>query len=236
MKQLLNARFAPLTLRIGFLEYPISLVGEAYLQWKRQHFRVVESFPVASNLQDALGQLVPLTMPPRRILFLATDSEWTAYFDNGSKGADPLPPISYLAQQLGCRGLIATYIPHTLETETGRGRGTYGAIQFELFAPTQREFLNYERSISVAFEGGKWRFDANGTVQAFEEVPQYSARRIIDRFTPEMLQGYCNALGVRLFDDTFYAGPGLLIIIRDPPPSGSREITLEEARQQMAFA
>jgi hypothetical protein len=236
MKELLEGRFAPLTFKIGFLECSLDVVSEAYLRWTQPQFKEVVREAVAGGLEDALHLLEPLTTPPRREVLLTTDSRWTAYFDNGVHGCDPFTPISYLSEQLGCRGLIATCIPHTLKTETGKGKGTYGAIQFELLGPVQKEFLNYERSISVAYEGGKWHFDATGTIQPYEEVSQYAARRIVDRFTPEMLERYCQALGVRLMDESFYTGPGTLILIRDSLPGGSREFTLAEARREIALA
>ena len=48
------------------------------------------------DLQDLLGRLNPLTAPPTVILWVATKSNWTAYFDNFVNGSDPFPPISYL--------------------------------------------------------------------------------------------------------------------------------------------
>jgi hypothetical protein len=235
MKALFNNTLAPLTFSVGFLEAPFASVIDANFQWIQPLYKTVEMVHSASDLRNALCQLVPLSAPPRRELLFATESNWTAYFDNGRNGPDAFPPISYLAQKLGCRGLVATCVPHTLETETGMARGTYGAVQFEMFGPVQREFLNYERSISVAYEAGKWRFDVIGMVQPFEEVAKYSARKIFDRFTPDMLERYCESLGVRLFDETFYSGPGELIAIRDTLPSNCVELTLEEARLEMGF-
>ena len=223
MERILDNRFIPITFSVGFFEKPLEAVAKAHLQWTRQHHRNVDTRPIEGGFAVALKELEPLTMPPRRKLLCATDSQWTAYFDNGAIGSDPRSPVVYLTQQLHCRGLIATYVPHTLDAETGNAKGSYGAVQFELFAPMHREFLNYERSISVAYEGGKWRFDLNGTAQPFEETAQYSARKIPDRFTPTMLGRYCSALGVRLFDDKFYCGPGLLVLIRDRLPDGARE-------------
>ena len=233
MESLLGDQFIPLTFSIGFFEKTIEVVGDAHLSWTKQHHQFVEAQPLNCDLPSALKKLEPLTMPPRRKLFLSTDSQWTAYFDNGINGPDPRSPVVYLTQQLHCRGLIATYVPHTLSAETGNAKGAYGAVQFELFAPTRREFLNYERSISVAYDGGKWRFDVSGSVQPFEEVAQYSVRKIADRFTPDMLQRYCAALGVRLFDQDFYCGTGLLVAIRDRLPDGGKEISLAQAQQNL---
>jgi hypothetical protein len=93
--------------------------------------------------------------------------------------------------------------------------------------------LNYERSISAANDGSKWRFDVIGAEQPFEETDCYSARKIQDRFTPEMLDRYCRALAVRVFDERFYDGPGLLAVIHDPLPSGAQPISLVEAQKRL---
>ena len=233
MESFLGGRFVPLTFSIGFIEKPLAFVGDEYLRWSREHQSAVEVVPIEGRLPSVLPKLEPLTTLPRRTLLLATQSPWTAYFDNGIEGPDPAPPVVYLIQKLHCRGLVATCVPHTLTTETGSNTGTYGAVQFELFAPERREFLNYERSVGAIYEGGRWRFDANGSIQPFEDVSRYTARRITDRFTPEMLQRYCEALGVRIFDEDFYRGPGLLVVTRDPLPKGHGQLTLAEAQKQI---
>ena len=234
MERILDNRFVPLTFSIGFLKTPLGVAADAYLQWTRRNYRSVDALPIEGGLIDTLKELEPLTTLPRRKLLMFTDSQWTAYFDNGARGPDPRTPVSYLSEQLHCQGLVATCVPHTLNTETGDSRGTYGAVQFELFAPTKREFLNYERSISVAYEAGKWRFDVSGDIQPFEDASRYSAEKIRDRFTPGMLREYCAALGVRLFDDQFYRGPGLLVLIHDPLPAGAKEFSLTQAQEELA--
>jgi hypothetical protein len=84
-------------------------------------------------------------------------------------------------------------------------------VQFELFADHPTDFLNYERTITVTKEATRWEFEADGTVQPFERTEKYKERRIKDRFTPEMLEEYCAALGIRLFDPAFYGPDGWLI-------------------------
>src|SRR5437773_2134292 len=194
-----DGRFVPLTFSTGFLESPLETVIDAYLTWTKRNFGALEIRPVDGGLASALPHLEPLTTPPRRNLLLATESKWTAYFDNGTRGPDPFSPVSYLAQRLQCRGIVARCVPDLWIGEVGT-TGTYGAVQFELFASQPREFLNYERAVGAVNDGGRWCFDVQGAVQPFEEVDRYSARKIRDRFTPDMLERYCSAVGIRLFD------------------------------------
>lgn len=237
MRELLNGKFAPLTYSIGFLEVHPELAFEAYRWWTTRNFKGVDyaRTPI-ETLGDALSRLEPLCTPPRRQLLLCTTSGWLAYFDNGRQGPDPRTPVGYLSRLLHGRGVIATSVPHTLESDTGTAKGTYGAVSFELFGPKDTDFLNYERTIVAAYDGdGRWVFEQFGAVLPFEDPSQYQKRRIRDRFTTDMLQTYCEALGIRLLDEDFYCGPGLLAIMHDPLPPGAGELSLREARHEIGL-
>jgi hypothetical protein len=181
MRQLLEGAFAPITYCVGFLEAALEQVCDAHLTWIRRNHQGVDCRPLEGRLPELLRQLEPLSTPARRSLLVATESSWTAYFDSTAGGTDARSPVCYLAQQLRCRGLVVTCVPHTLHTETGTAKGTYGAVIFEMFAPERRAFLNYERSVCVAYEGGRWSFETQGEVQPFEETEQYQARRKRER-------------------------------------------------------
>jgi hypothetical protein len=105
-----------------------------------------------------------------------------------------------------------------------------GAVQFELFGPVDTEFLNYVRTVSVVFDGSKWRFDATGTVQAFEDVAAYRARRIRDRFTSAMLERYCQALGIDVFDPSFYGPRAVLVESVVPMAPDGMVMTLQQVQ------
>lgn len=51
---------------------------------------------------------------------------------------------------------------------------------------------------------------AQGEVQPYEQTENYGKRKIVDRFTPEMLESYCAALGIELFNPGFYGEQSLL--------------------------
>jgi hypothetical protein len=127
-----------------------------------------------------------------------------------------------MSEHLKCRGLAVTCIPNT-------------AVRFELYAPEKREWLNLERSIAAVNDYGKWTFKVTGSVQPFEKTERYKAKAVKDRFTPELLEEYCAALEIRLFDEDFYGPPGLLIDICDPLPSSSIPISLAEARKRIGL-
>lgn len=235
MKSLLGGELAPITYAWGFIEAPLQSVRDAFHKWRSALYKNVTTLSFRSSLREALLQLQPLTVPPRKELLMETSSSWTAYFDNSIQGGDPFPPISYMAEYLKCRSLAVTCVPHTLKSEDKDAKGTYGAVQFELFAPEPTEFLNYERSISAANDGGHWVFNATGTVQPYEKLAQYQAPRIRDRFTPEMLEEYCASLGIKLFDGDFYGSEAILVEIDDPARRDLRRLTLREARGELGL-
>jgi hypothetical protein len=126
-------------------------------------------------------------------------------------------------------------IPTTLSPKDRGKPGTWGGVKLRLYAPHATDFLNVERSISVSNDVDGWTFEMRGRVQPFEETDRYQAPRKADRFTPEMLERYCGALGISLFDPAFYGGPGVII---DSPPwflPRIKGLSLAEARRALGF-
>ena len=175
-------------------------------------------------------------MGSQRVLFLEHEiSGGLACFDNGAKGGNPSTIVGYLAEKLRCRGMACSSIPNTLTGADTAKPGTWGGVKFTLFAPERRELLNIERTISVNNDVGGWEFNTMGSAQGFEQIERYSARRIAERFTPEMLEEYGRALGLELFDDAFYGGAGLIThaapwFLRKLPTT-----TLADARRQLGL-
>ena len=235
MKYLLDNTLAPLTFNWGFVEAPIDEVRAAYVRWQRMILHSVKVRTLKLALADALRQLEPLDMGSQRVLFLSTRGTWTACFDNGAKGANPSTFVGELSQRLKRRGVACGCIPNTLGRRDAGKPGTWGAVQFTLFAPGRRAFLNIERSVSVINDVRGWDFNTIGTVQDFEQVERYAASRIADRLTPEMLEDYCRALGIDLFDATFYGGAG--VITHSYPWFLPRlaTLTLADARRQLGY-
>jgi hypothetical protein len=80
----------------------------------------------------------------------------------------------------------------------------------QTLADHRTEFLNLKRCVDVGCYEDGWEFTAKGPVLPFEHTERYRARRIRDRFTPEMLQSYCRALGIDVFNADFY-GPEFVL-------------------------
>lgn len=168
------------------------------------------------RLEHALAALVPLNDSPRRYAFVATDSAWTAYFENGRRGTDAFAPMSFLARELGCRAL--------------RIVARSDAAFLELYGPRDTEWLNVERAVGTVLDGDRWTFVDQGARLPFEAEPRYEARRIRDRFTLDALGEYADRLGVRPLDDDFSVRPAFVLSRRRAPYRDEREYSLEEVR------
>jgi len=214
MKALLDNRFAPVTFTVGFVESPFTQFSAAFRSWQDQlngkfgnqtHFK---SF--RAPLSESLLTLEPLTTPLDRYLLTETRSGWSAIFSNGLRVNDVHSPVSYLPTVLGCRGLEATCVPDRSNLVCGEGIQIYGAVTFAIYGPNRIDWVNTIRSISIANDVSGWEFAAEGEVQPYEQPENYRKRRIVDRFTQEMLESYCAALGIDLFNPDFYGEQSLL--------------------------
>jgi hypothetical protein len=232
---LLGDRLAPTTSEIGFIEGPISRVVEAFIAWQAplQPGGVsLTSHQVSGDLETALRSLQPLTsVERRRHLFIPTRSRWVAYFDNGHRGTDVFSPISYLARTIKVNGVRVMAIPNTIKSNVGQAKGRYGGLMLETYGPERGHFLNIQRSVGLINDGGRWRFDANGTPLPFEKTDRYAAKSMKERFSLADLVEYLQAFEIRAFSEEFYEASGAQLIQKNGPAlPDSRAYTLEEAR------
>lgn len=234
MRTLTQDRFAPITSSVGFLQARLPEVQEHLLKWRRSLYSQVTVSGMNVPFPDSLMALEPLVggARPRELLVELHGGEWTAYFDSSLRGTDATSAIGVLAEDLGCQGLAVTTIAHTTGLPTVKS-GRSGAVQFTLFGPLRTDFLNYVRSVSVTYTGSKWEFHASGLEQIFEETATYLTRRVRDRFTTAMLERYCQALGVGVFDESAYTSRSVLIESDVPLPANARIMSLQDA--QLAF-
>jgi hypothetical protein len=192
--------------------------------------------PKTNGFRHGLLALDPLTTPLDRYLLTETRSGWTAIFANGLCTNDVYSPVSYLPTVLGCRGLEVACVPDR-SNRAGRDEvQIYGAVEFALYGPDETDWLNTIRSISVTNDVTGWEFTAQGEVQPYEQPENYRKWRVVDRFTPEMLESYCSALGVELFNPDFYGGQCLMEHTTSRAASAQRPImSITEARSRLSI-
>lgn len=169
--------------------------------WRRRSASV-DSFEALCELLTPGNQL-------RRHALLEVEG-WTAVLTDGPIGTDLGMVPSLAARELRSTAIRAT--------RTDSGTRGFQAVVLEVFDPATEDSLRCRRSIAAADDGGRWTFEQFGSPFDFEQVGAYSRRRVRDRFTPEMLTGYLEALGV-----PFDSGLDLrnaLMIEREEEPTG----------------
>jgi hypothetical protein len=87
----------------------------------------------------------------------------------------------------------------------------------------------------VIQDGPKWRFDAVGEVQDFEETAAYMRRRVTERFTDLMLIDYAKALGLDPFNPDFYPGPSVLVENMENSPKDLIVGSIQETQRQFGI-
>ena len=217
---------------MGFLRAPLDVVAEGLVAWRRRIHGSATLEPLGGGFQANVSALEPLTtgVRPRELVVSTRNPEWTAVFDCGIQGGDPVSTVGHLARSLKLYGVVVASIPDVPAAAGQPPR--YGARQLEMFGPLATDFINYVRTISVVRDGDRWRFDANGTVQDFEDLDAYSRRKVADRFTPTMLAEYAAALGLSPFDDDFFPGPCALVSNSAVAPPGLLVLSIKEAQRR----
>ncbi|PNY34576.1 hypothetical protein C2E31_23015 [Rhodopirellula baltica] len=225
--ELLGGVYRPITNTIGFLECRAETAAKAFFAWKdRTYSRDGRKLRMerreSASLEACLASLLPLTSRPSRWVFIETQSSWCAYIENRWRGTDPTPIAPLAGDRLNSRGIRCTNIP----------AGESPATILEVYRSTWSELGNTERSICAMKDGSSWTFDTFGDPFEFEQIHQYSANRIRDRFTSKMLAQYLNQFGISPFDESFYLTPNCVFYIVDidgPPLPNIKEYSLNEA-------
>ena len=231
MRTLLSERFAPTTSSMGFLRLEFDRAVRALADWRSELHEAVSVSELSVGFPEALLTLEPLVGGARpRELLVEASGGWTAYFDCLLRGTDAVSAIGYLTRRVGCYGLAVRTVPHTLGLK-GTKHGRYGSVQFEMFGPDLLKFLNYVRTIEVTHDGSRWVFGADGEEQPFEETRAYEARRVRDRFTSEMLERYCQALGLDVFDPAAYGPRAVLVTSQVEIPPDGHVMTFDQVQR-----
>ena len=209
-------RFSPTTFSIGFLECPLEVACDADRQW-RTNMGQWSFRDVSGDLDLLLRRLEPLSGPQTQHIWIATYSEWTAYFDNFINGTDASGCISTMSERIGCRGLLVSCHPNIPGT-------SYGQSRFDLYGQEPTNTFNCTRSVAATNDSGQWSWDTSGEPLNFESTEAYKNRRIVDRLTPAIVGEYAHALGVDAFNDSFYGNLGCLVTNENINPSRLRRV------------
>lgn len=217
----LDDRYAPITSAIGFIQLPVSEAAEALAAWWRSIASPVRLDSLDEPFPASLCRLLPLQVGGRSRALLVDQGGWSAYFDNGAIGTDPISAMTVLCQINHCAGAALVAIPDA----PPRG----GSLQFQTFSPERTQFLNHARTVGIARESGRWRYDAYGDPEPFEAIEAEGVPGGRDRLSTDTLARYSAALGFAPFDPAAY---GRSILVTSTPDGTLQDISLPD-RQRM---
>jgi hypothetical protein len=151
-------------------------------------------------LSEALSRMEPWAIPSWKAILVGTTGSWTALFSQGSD----IYHTDVIGKRLGVRSLRTHFSPHIVRDGN-------------VVTPGDRAFwLNGngsghgDRTIQASYQG-RWTWGLRGEQQTFEDLGRYAARQVTARFDLDMLDRYCEALGIRRADPDFYTEDCLLI-------------------------
>ena len=203
MRRLLDGRFAPVTDSFGFLRAPLAGLTDFFDRWLNG-LGPTNQNRIRCDLATALQRLGKGAAS--RVLLAETPSDWVAVFVDRKDSFHS--EVCHPARAYPCRGLCVRWYEHTIDQDPRHGQ--YGAVTFQTLADHPTDGFNVERTVDVGCYEDGWRFTASGPVLPFEQTERYGARQVRDRFTPELLEAYCRALGIELFNADFY-GPAFVL-------------------------
>lgn len=204
-------KYAPITTHLVFIEMDAQELTEK-LRKRNQEICQMWEFPwtvgvdkvQGTSLEDKLKALLPLSSGYRDFLISQTKSGWSTYISNNfERGTDVHSQPGYYARTWKVKVLSL------IMTQDIRG-GQPGSTQFVL--RDENNVCEEQRIRYVlAHKESRWEFEEYGQRLPFEDVEQYSAKRIKDRLTPAMLERYCAHLGIDLFNPDFYEGDAWVV-------------------------
>jgi hypothetical protein len=190
-------KWSPVTRDFGLIRAPLEKVVNEFTNW---HFSIgieYERLQINTLLSDAFDSLLPLSHSKMRTLFVATKSEWVAFFQNGIQGSDPGPPMNQLSRRINAMSMRICTSPSGAK---------YSAVIWSVYAPGSfgGDKFNHRRSLAAANDGGKWVFEQSGEPFPFESIAAYDNAQKRDCFSQEMLCEYLKHFGIQPFDDDFF--------------------------------
>jgi len=168
-----------------------------------------------------------------RYLLVETKSNWTAIFANGLRVNDVFSPVSHLPLRLNCRGLEVGYAPDRSKSDRKDLIRMWGHALFALYGPSNTDWLNRIRYLSVSNDVRGWSFSESGDVQQYEELDAYKKRQIQERLTFEILERYCRALGIEVNQLDFYGPRSCAVKTTGQKHRGDLSMSIAEAKSHL---
>ena len=214
-----DGRYAPLMERVSFIKAPIHIAMQAFLEWYTSDRKPLTTHAFQGNFEDLLLRVLPFN-EPYQLVFVPTTNGWTAAFTNSELAEGP--NFGIVSKFLNCEVVWIQAILKDYDIQVnGWGGGTI-------------EFIDKgecKRIVSLLYDE-RWDFSTWGDPLPFETPAYYTARYARNRFTPQILQEYAQAVGIDFFNEHYYLPQGTTAYVLEHHYTTKRNpISLEEARK-----
>jgi hypothetical protein len=192
---------------IGLVQADSRTAAGAFSTWLNEILEPagirMESREVRGDLSTILPNLLPIDSPLTKSLFIPSKGTWTVLFENGPFGADA-GHVHVLAERLKSAAMSIVAMP------VSNPNNYYGAVIWEVCNGDG----TFRRTLYAMDDGGRWDFYSAGDPFEFEDLARYSATRIRDRFTIQMLEEYLAHMEIFPLRDDWFREEGSILVER----------------------
>ncbi len=235
---LFKGRWHPVTKKVSFFATDAhTWVTEVVASTNRPGTPEVMSIrTVDGDLESQLAALAPLEGRTGRLLVVSVDTAGpyrTAVFGNWFIGSDLNSYRAFFARnKVG--SVEVRSCPENMRGQVW-GVQVHGIHELSVVGPTPAQSHDRDwdgRIVGVRWGSRDWEFFENGPPLPFEDTAAYLEPRDRDKFSQEMLIDYSSALGIRPFDEDFYAPgrTGTIVQYTTRAPRGNRLLSVVEAQ------
>lgn len=234
MKTLLNEEFYPLTAQYGFVKASLDGVVSACVDdlTRRKSWNRPGATCSTSHLRGQISDLLASFDRSEKVqaatesVLLVPCGDWVAWFENGLSSQRTwtrYAPRDLRVQSITLGSSLSKECAEGgLEDWEVRESGRMGQVLFRYDVPRGAKKFWDCRLVKVDYNRREWRWHQSGVELAFEELENYRRNNIKERITSQTLEEYCNHLGVRPFDESFFDGAG--VIVRAPASSRDEQL------------
>jgi hypothetical protein len=239
---ILGNRLAPITNSIGFLEGSLSEVVDDFTSWRKRimdinvkYLRIKTDEIRDNSFEQTLLHLCPLNYgAANKFIFIPTNSNWVAYFDNCYRGTDGAA-ISYYPKLSKKRSVEITLKRYSQKMVENRWIGSPGCLGFTLHHYEEGE-ARCKRRVYLEHDMGKWTFEQFGNPIEGEYIDNYQQKYKAKRFSAGDLVTVLKFLGIDILaEDFFLPAPGRRSVMITETYTYShkiRKLSLTEAKRQ----
>jgi hypothetical protein len=221
-------KYAPVTSGFSIVGARLDEVVDHWLAWQREGWEVngfkMPVLHMDGSLAAKLDALLPLDSRAR--LMTETRDGRIAIFANFCQG-DGSSDAPYLARYFE-RDNLRVVLSERRKYDGKAVLNTLPSIQFDWagYGIKSDHWLGYKtRSIAAHMEN-RWEWHEHGEPFPWEETEAYTAKRIKDRLTPEMVERYAKHMGIDLFDPDYYSGRAVIVRIAPLPAADDPAMAL----------